>query len=65
MIISLFHLYKYVHRIKKATNNKKLPKINREKITITLKIFLVIFNVFYITKTCSSCTARYFSCVAV
>lgn len=65
MIILLFHLYKYVHRLKKkkkktATNdNKKLPKINREKLTITLKILLVIFNVFYFTDKFSSCIALY------
>lgn len=47
---------------KTATNdNKKLPKINREKLTITLKILLVIFNVFYFTDKLSSCIALFYS----
>lgn len=38
-------------------HNIELPKVNREKLTITLKILLVIFNVFYFTEKYSSCIA--------
>lgn len=50
MIISLFQFVQIVHRIKKQTtnDNKELPKINREKITISSKI--LIFNVYYFTN---------------
>ncbi len=44
--------------LKKTLNdNNELPRINREKLTITLKTLLGIFNIFYFTNKYSSCIA--------